>query len=102
MNDLDPNLVRQYGERFAQAHADHYAAVAVIQEFAEEHSLYIDDPAHPRTENGPRWTIRNPEPHTLTRDGDMLGCVECGVSIHAPSPPKRPLTPMEASLSRFD
>lgn len=101
MTGLDPDLVRQYGERFAQAHADHYAAVAVIQEFAEAHSLYIDDPNADPAWPG-RWMIRNPEKHTLHRDGDTLSCVECGESVHAPSPPRRPLTPQEASLSRFD
>ena len=99
---MTPTLAQQYGEAYALAHEAHYSAVAVIQEFSEAHPLFIDDPAHPRTENGPRWSIRNPEPHTLKRDGDRLSCIECGVSVHAPSPPKRPLTPMEASLSPFD
>jgi hypothetical protein len=101
---MDENLARQYGEPFAIAHAAHYDAVAVIQEFSERHPLSIPNPAYPNQdwENGPRFTIVNPVKHTLYRDGDTLGCRECGESVHAPSPPKRPLTPMEASLSRFD
>lgn len=95
-------LAQQYGERFAAAHEAHYAAVGVINEFAERHSLYIDDPRRPVNPNGPRFCVRNPVPHTLKRDGDTLSCVECGESIHAPTPPPRPLTPQEASLSPFD
>jgi len=98
MNDL----ARQYGQGFADRFEAHYAAVRVIEEFADQHSLVIDDPAHPSMPDGPRWTIPNPVRHTLHRDGDTLSCVECGVSVNAPAPPPRPLTPQEASLSRFD
>lgn len=97
-----PTLAQQYGEPYARAHEAHYAAVAVINEFAERHSHTIPDPARPQRDGGPLWTIPNPVKHTLARDGDTLSCVECGESVHAPSPPKRPLTPMEASLSPFD
>lgn len=99
----EPTLAQQYGEHYARAHEAHYAAVAVIQEFADRHPLTIPNPAYPnQSPDGPQFHIRNPVRHTLARDGDTLSCVECGESIHAPSPPKRPLTPMEASLSRFD
>lgn len=42
--------------------------------------------------------------HLLVRDGEWLICYTCDgyPHIHAPSLPKPPLTPMEASLSRFD
>jgi len=95
-----PTLAQQYGEAFALAYEAHYSAVRVIDEFAERHSLVIDDPANAHRPG--RWTIPNPVKHTLSRDGDTLSCVECGESVHAPSPPRRPLTPQEASLSRFD
>jgi len=40
--------------------------------------------------------------HRLSRVGEQVTC-SCGVdSIHAPVLPNPPLTPMEASLSRFD
>lgn len=89
-----------YGERFAAAHAAHYSAWRVIRDFTDRHPLHIDDPAN--ADRPGRWVIPNPVKHTLKRDGDTLSCVECGESVHAPSPPKRPLTPQEASASRFD
>ncbi len=98
----EPTLAQRYGEAYARAHEAHYSAVAVIREFADQHDLYIDDPRMPHRPGGPRWTIPNPVKHTLHRDGDTLSCIECEVSVHAPVPPPRPLTPMEASLSRFD
>jgi hypothetical protein len=91
-------LAQQYGERFAEAHEAHFAAVSVITAFAKDHPLYIPDPARP----GTPWHIPSPTPHTIRRDGDTLSCLQCGVSVHAPTPPPRPLTPQEASLSRFD
>lgn len=39
--------------------------------------------------------------HTLKREGDIIHCA-CGEDIEAPILPDPPLTPMEASLSRFD
>jgi hypothetical protein len=99
---VKPTLAQQYGERFAQAFEAHHAAAKIIQDFADRHSLYIDDPAHPWDGEGPRWMVQNPTPHTLCRTGDTLFCMECEESVHAPVPPPRPLTPQEASLSRFD
>jgi len=97
---MRPTLAQQYGERFAEAHEAHYSAAQIIQDFAEAHPLYIDDPARP---DGPgRWMVPSPTPHTIRRDGDTLSCLQCAVSVHAPTPPPRPLTPQEASLSRFD
>jgi len=96
-----PTLAQQYGEAFALAYEAHYSAWAVIDAFTEKHPLHIPDPAHP-DQSRARYVIRNPVKHTLHRDGDILSCVECGESVHAPSPPRRPLTPQEASLSRFD
>jgi len=90
------------GSTYAAALAAHAAAKAIIQEFSEQHSPWIPDPARPQQEGGALWTIPKPVPHTLSRNGDLLGCIDCGVSVHAPTPPPRPLTPMEASLSRFD
>ena len=40
--------------------------------------------------------------HTLRREGDWIHCDCGGDPILAPSLPEPPLTPMEASLSRFD
>lgn len=40
--------------------------------------------------------------HRLTRVGEHITCSCGGDSIHAPVLPNPPLTPMEASLSRFD
>ena len=87
---------------YAEQMAAYVAATDVVREFADRHDLTIPDPSRPHREGGPRFTITNPVKHSLYRDGDTLGCVECGESTHAPSPPKRPLTPMEASLSPFD
>lgn len=39
--------------------------------------------------------------HTLKREGDTIFC-DCGGEVFAPILPNPPLTPMEASLSRFD
>lgn len=39
--------------------------------------------------------------HTLKREGDTIFCA-CGGEVFAPILPNPPLTPMEASLSRFD
>jgi hypothetical protein len=92
----------EYGERFASAHAAHYFAWRVIRDFTDRHPLHVPDPARPQTAGGPLWVIKSPVPHTLRRDGDTLSCIECGESVHAPSPPPRPLTPQEYSASRFD
>lgn len=98
-----PTLAQQYGQSYADAHEAHYAAKDVIREFTDRHPFLIPNPDEQQPPGpGPVFMIRNPEPHTLRRDGDTLSCVECGESVHAPTPPKRPLTPMEASLSPFD
>jgi hypothetical protein len=93
-----PTLAEQYGEHYARAHEAHYSARQIIDDFAKAHPLHIPDPSRP----GTGWVIKSPTPHRLQRDGDTLSCTDCGVSVHAPSPPRRPLTPQEASLSRFD
>lgn len=95
-------LAAQYGQHYADALEAHTNASLVIREFADQHPLTIPDPDIIQPEDGPRFTILNPVKHTLYRDGDFLGCRECGVKVHAPSPPRRPLTPQEASLSPFD
>ncbi len=104
MTDYE-HLAAQYGDHYAEALLDHTMASLVIRNF---------DDAHPFDVPGPRGCgacsgtgpfhehIINPQKHTLKREGDTLSCLECGESVHAPSPPKRPLTPMELSLSRFD
>jgi hypothetical protein len=75
----------------------------VIRDFADAHPLTIPNPAYPNQPTpGPRYTITNPVKHTLHREGDTLSCIECQESVHAPSPGRRPLTAMEASLSPFD
>lgn len=83
---------------YDEALAAYSAARRIIDDFSEAHPLLVPDPDRP----GTSWHIKSPVPHRLRRDEDTLSCTECGVSVHAPSPPKRPLTPMEASLSRFD
>lgn len=79
-----PTMAARFGQKYADEHAAHFAAVEVIDQFSDRHP----------------WG--SPGNHRLRREGDTLSCIPCGVSVHAPVPPPRPMTPMEASMSPFD
>ena len=48
------------------------------------------------------FALTHPMGHSIHRMGDHLECRTCSVTEFAPAAGPRPLTPMEASLSRFD
>lgn len=89
--------IAQYGEDYALASAMHHEIYTKVHWFSDMHPLLIPIPGRPSNE-----VMRNPVKHTLGRDGDWMYCIECNEACETGTIPKRPLTPMEASISGWD
>lgn len=92
----------RYGEAYALDLAMYSEIYNKVHWFSDMHPLLIPNPNEVQPADGPRFMIRNPEKHTLKRDGDWMYCIECNEACETGTIPRRPLTAMEASLSRFD
>jgi|SRR6478735_3972866 len=90
-------LAAQYGEAYALDLAMYGEIYDKVHWFSDMHPLTIPIPGGPSNHH-----MRNPVKHTLGRDGDWMYCIECNEACETGTIPKRPLTPMEASISGWD